>query len=275
MTPAARADRDLAALRDLALGIAREAGALLLEGRRGVEVAATKSSPTDVVTAMDRAAEQLITARLAHERPDDGLLAEEGSARESSSGLQWVVDPLDGTVNYLYGVPSWSVSIAVRDLADPPDRSLAGVVHAPALGMTWTAVTGSGAWRGATALAGSAATDLARALVGTGFGYAAQQRARQAEVVARVLPQVRDIRRLGSAAVDLCLAAEGSYDAYYEQGLNPWDGAAGYLIAREAGLVVGGLDGAPPSRALTVAAPPALFGPLTALLAAEPRADRE
>jgi myo-inositol-1(or 4)-monophosphatase len=141
--------------------------------------------------------------------------------------------------------------------------------------MTWTATAGGGAARAGTALRGSPATALEQALVGTGFGYASDRRARQAEVLARVLPRIRDIRRFGSAAVDLCLAAEGITDAYFEQGLQPWDGAAGYLIAREAGLTVEGLDGLPPSERLVVAGPPALFGPLTALLTQEPRADRD
>jgi myo-inositol-1(or 4)-monophosphatase len=271
-TPFTRAD--LQGLRDLALRIALEAGALLAEGRAGVEVAATKSTPTDVVTAMDKASEKLIAERLAVARPQDGLLAEEGSARESSSGLQWVVDPLDGTVNYLYGLPFWAVSVAVRDLSEPPDHSLAGVVHAPVLGMTWLAVRGLGATRDGVAMKGSTATELSQALVGTGFGYDSGRRARQAQVLARVMPKVRDIRRLGSAAIDLCLASEGLTDAYFEQGLHPWDWAAGYLVAREAGLTVGGLDGGPPGELLTVAAPPALFGPLTELLAQDPRADR-
>jgi myo-inositol-1(or 4)-monophosphatase len=269
------AAHELENLRDLALEIALEAGALLAGGRTGVQVAATKSTPTDVVTAMDRAAEQLIVRGLTEARPHDGLLAEEGSSRPSVSGLQWVVDPLDGTVNYLYGVPFWAVSIAVRDLSDPPDRSLVGVVHAPVLGMTWTAVAGQGATRDGITMTGSTATALSQALVGTGFGYAAERRSQQAEVLTRVMPRVRDIRRFGSAATDLCLAAEGIIDAYFEQGLQPWDGAAGYLVAREAGLLVGGLGGAPPAERLTVAAPPALFGALTELLAQEPRADRD
>jgi myo-inositol-1(or 4)-monophosphatase len=266
---------DLAELRDLALSIALEAGALLAEGRAGVEVAATKSTPTDVVTAMDKASEKLIAGRLAAARPDDGLLAEEGSARESTSGLEWVVDPLDGTVNYLYGMPFWAVSVAVRDLSEPPDYSLAGVVHAPVLGLTWIAARGLGATRDGVPMKGSKATELSQAMVGTGFGYAADRRGRQAEVLTRVMPRVRDIRRFGSAAIDLCLASEGILDAYFEQGLHPWDWAAGYLVAREAGLTVGGLKGGPPGERLTVAAPPALFGPLTDLLAQEPRADRD
>lgn len=265
---------DPGALLEIALRIAREAGGLLADGREHVSVAATKSSPTDVVTAMDRASEALIVARLEELRPGDGLLAEEGSARASDTGVEWVVDPLDGTVNYLYGVPFWGVSIAVRLTAEPADQSLAGVVHAPVLGMTWVGVRGQGSSRDGAPLRGSRATALEQALVATGFGYAAGRRARQAEVVSRVLPRVRDIRRLGSAAVDLCLTAEGILDAYFEQGLKPWDSAAGSLIAREAGLTVAGLDGNPPGEQLTIAAPPALFGPLSALLAEDPRADR-
>jgi myo-inositol-1(or 4)-monophosphatase len=268
---------DLGALLDVALRIAREAGTLLAAGREHVghvAVAATKSSPTDVVTAMDRASEELIVARLGELRPGDGLLAEEGSARASDTGIEWVVDPLDGTVNYLYGVPFWSVSIAARLTAEPAEQSLVGVVHAPVLGMTWIGTRGQGSSRDGTPLRGSTTTTMEQALVGTGFGYDAGRRSRQARVLSRVLPRVRDIRRFGSAAVDLCLAAEGILDAYFEQGLKPWDRAAGSLIAREAGLTVEGLDGTPPGEQLTIAAPPALFGPLSAMLAEDPRADR-
>ncbi len=263
----------LDSLLDTALRIAREAGTLLADGRSHVSVAATKSSPTDVVTAMDKASEALIVKRLDELRPGDGLLAEEGSARPSTTGIEWVVDPLDGTVNYLYGIPFWSVSIAACPADASVEEALIGVVHAPLLGMTWVAARGEGASRDAIPLGGSTATALAQALIATGFGYEASRRARQAEVVSRLLPRVRDIRRLGSAAVDLCLTAEGIVDAYYEQGLKPWDRAAGSLIAREAGLTVAGLDGSPPGEKLTIAAPPALFGPLSALLAEEPRAD--
>jgi myo-inositol-1(or 4)-monophosphatase len=265
---------DLHRLQEIALRLATEAGALLAEGQAGVRVADTKSTPTDVVTAMDRSSEALILARLDELCPGDGLLAEEGSSRPSTTGLEWVVDPLDGTVNYLYGVPFWSVSVAVRDLTDDADRSLVGVVHAPVLAMTWVAQKGGRATRSGVPMRGSEAAHLDQALVGTGFGYASDRRGRQAEVLSRVLPKVRDIRRFGSAAIDLCLAAEGILDAYFEQGLQPWDGAAGYLVAREAGLIVSGLDGAPPSDRLVVAAPPALHGPLTALLSEDPRADR-
>jgi myo-inositol-1(or 4)-monophosphatase len=263
----------LDSLLDTALRIAGEAGTLLAGGRSHVSVAATKSSPTDVVTAMDKASEELIVKRLGELRPGDGLLAEEGSSRASSTGIEWVVDPLDGTVNYLYGIPFWSVSIAARMVDEPSDEALAGVVHAPVLGLTWIGARGQGSSRDGTPLRGSTATALEQALVATGFGYDAARRARQAGVLSRVLPRVRDIRRLGSAAVDMCLAAEGILDAYFEQGLKPWDRAAGTLIAREAGLTVAGLDGAPPGERLTIAAPPALFAPLAALLSEDPRAD--
>ncbi len=270
---AARAVTDPGALLEIALQIAREAGTLLAGGRSHVSVAATKSSPTDVVTAMDKASEELIGSRLAELRPGDGLLAEEGSSRPSTTGLSWIVDPLDGTVNYLYGIPFWSVSIAVCPAQAPIEEALVGVVHAPMLAMTWVGQRGEGSSRDGVPLSGSAATALEEALVATGFGYEATRRARQAEVVGRVLPRVRDVRRLGSAAVDLCLTAEGILDAYFEQGLKPWDRAAGSLIAREAGLTVAGLDGTPPGEALTIAAPAALFGPLSSVLAEEPRAD--
>jgi myo-inositol-1(or 4)-monophosphatase len=276
-SPAGRYDLD--ELAQLALGLAEEAGALLADGQSGVRVANTKSTPTDIVTAMDRASEELIGQRLAAARPGDGLVAEEGSSRPAESGLEWVVDPLDGTVNYLYGLPMWAVSVAVRTTAERGDRALVGVVHAPKLGVTWTAIAGHGAYAGDPGIDGrrlrcSAAERLDRSLIGTGFAYDSARRGQQAAVLTRVLPQVRDIRRLGAAAVDLCLVAEGVLDGYFEQGLHIWDGAAGYLIAREAGAIVEGLDGAPPSQALTIAAPPAIFGQLTALLGQEPRADR-
>jgi myo-inositol-1(or 4)-monophosphatase len=258
----------------LAAEVAREAGALLLRGRAGhVEAAATKSSPTDVVTTLDRASEELVGRRLREARPGDGILGEEGSDDAGTTGVRWVVDPLDGTVNYLYRLPNWAVSIA----AELNGQVVAGVVHAPALGVTYTAALGEGAFRSGLAapLRGSAETDLSRALVATGFGYAAQRRAAQAAVLARVLPRVRDIRRFGAAALDLCAAAEGSLDAYYERGPHLWDWAAGGIVATEAGLRLGGLHGRPESVDLVVAAPPPLFDHLHDLLAAEPPADRD
>ncbi|HET7408365.1 MAG TPA: inositol monophosphatase family protein [Mycobacteriales bacterium] len=242
----------------LALDLARRAGDLLLTQRPANLEVDTKSSPTDVVTDMDTAAERLIVGGLRAARPGDGVLAEEGASAESSTGVRWVVDPLDGTVNYLYGIPDWAVSIA----AEVDGETAVGVVNDPSKKRVYAAVRGRGATCNDRPLRCSARTDLAQALVGTGFGYAADRRAAQARVLDGVLPKVRDIRRIGAAALDLCSVAAGRLDAFYERGLNPWDLAAGGLIAREAGAVVGGLRGGPAGPDLVIAAPPALFGPL-------------
>jgi myo-inositol-1(or 4)-monophosphatase len=256
----------------LALDVAREAGELLLRGRAaGVTAESTKSSPTDVVTALDRASEELVATRLREARPDDGLLGEEGSDDRGTSGVRWIVDPIDGTVNFLYNLPNWAVSLA----AEVDGEVVAGVVLAPALGRTYTALRGGGAALDGVPLRVSAVDSLPMALVGTGFGYTVPRRTAQINVLTRVIPKVRDIRRMGAASLDLCAVAAGTLDAYYERGLKPWDHAAGGLVATEAGAVVGGLDGAAPGEDLYVAAPPALFEALVALLAQEPRADRD
>ncbi|MFE9802628.1 inositol monophosphatase family protein [Streptomyces goshikiensis] len=252
-----------AELLTVGLDAARQAGELLRDGRPAdLAVAATKSSPIDVVTEMDIAAEKLITGLIAERRPQDGLLGEEGADSPGTSGVRWVVDPLDGTVNYLYGLPSWSVSVA----AEYRGETVAGVVAAPMRGETYHAVLGGGAWLGGTRLACRAAAPLDQALLGTGFGYLQERRAHQAEVVARVIPVVRDIRRGGSAALDLCDVAAGRLDGYYERGLNPWDLAAGELIAREAGALTGGRPGQPASGELALAATPAVFASLQPML---------
>lgn len=220
---------------------------------------ATKSSDTDVVTAADRAVERSVVAALHRLRPADAVLGEEyGEQARDGAAVRWLLDPIDGTVNYLYGLPWYAVSLA----AEVDGAVVAGVVRNAATGQQWTAAAGQGAWRGGVRLRGSSQTRLAHALVATGFGYDPAQRARQAAVVAGLIDQVRDIRRFGAAALDLCLAAEGAVDVYYEQGLNLWDHAAGGLIAAEAGLTVAGLAGAAPGPQMLVAAPPALFGPL-------------
>ncbi|GGX71535.1 inositol monophosphatase family protein [Streptomyces fructofermentans] len=256
-------DRLKAELLETALDAALRAGAFLRDGRPDdLGVAATKSSDVDVVTEMDIASEKLITGLLAERRPHDGVLGEEGADTEGTSGVQWVIDPLDGTVNYLYGLPAWAVSIAARK----DGETLVGVVHAPMRGETCRAVLGQGAFVNDRPARVRPAPAFGLALVGTGFGYLAARRARQAEVVGRLIPQVRDIRRGGSAAIDLCDVATGRLDAYYERGLNPWDYAAGDLIAREAGALTGGRPGDPVSTGLTVAAPPGLFEPLQARL---------
>jgi myo-inositol-1(or 4)-monophosphatase len=266
------AEPDPAALLALARSAA-EAAARMLASRRPAgpagrpEVTDTKSSPTDVVTEMDRAAEALITDRIRAERPGDGILGEEGG--ESGQGrVRWIVDPLDGTVNYLYGLADWAVSIA----AEVDGQVLAGVVAIPRHGELFTAVAGQGSWlhqaQGpAVPLRCNTGVPLSRALVATGFGYARGRRVVQGEVVAAVLPRVRDIRRGGSCAVDLCSLAAGRVDAYYERGVNYWDYAAGGLIATEAGARVAGLAGGPPSPELAMAAGPGLFDELQALLA--------
>ncbi|WP_166353964.1 inositol monophosphatase family protein [Phytoactinopolyspora limicola] len=256
---------DVKSLVELGVAAAREAGELARERRQAVErmaVAATKSTPTDVVTESDTAAEKLIRERLLAARPGDAVHGEEGGHSAGDSGVVWVVDPIDGTVNYLYGIPQYSVSIA----AQVDGVVEAGVVHNPVSGETWTAMRGSGALLDGEPIRVSGCTDLGLALVGTGFGYDAQRRARQAAVLAEVVPRVRDIRRGGSAALDLCWVACGRMDAYYERGLNPWDRAAGGLIAEEAGAVVSGLHGRPPGEAMTLAVSPGIEADLRALL---------
>jgi myo-inositol-1(or 4)-monophosphatase len=246
----------------LAVGLATEAAALLREGVDHVHEVETKSSLTDVVTATDRASERLIVDGIRAARPDDAILGEEGTSDAGTSGVRWVIDPLDGTTNFLYGLPAFAVSIAV----EVDGVVEAGVVLDAARGEAFTAVRGGGARLGERVLRCNDATELGTALVGTGFAYDAGRRARQGAVVAQVLPQVRDIRRVGAAAIDLCWLAAGRLDAYYEQGLQPWDLAAGGLVAAEAGAVVGDLDGGPASGRFALATAPALFPPLRDLL---------
>ncbi len=255
-------------LLELARATAEEAAELVGAGRStAAEQVDTKSSSVDVVTAVDRASEALIVRRLAEARPDDGVLGEEGASRVGSSGVRWVVDPIDGTVNFLYGVPAYAVSIA----AEVEGVAQVGVVLNVPTGELFAAVRGRGAWLtapGAAAqrLHGSAATRLEETLVATGFGYRVEQRRAQGAVVAELLPQVRDIRRIGTASLDLCAAAAGRVDAYYELDLKPWDHAAGALIAAEAGLVVTGTDGRPFAEPMAVAVAPGVAAEFLALL---------
>jgi len=242
----------------LALDVGAEAGALALRRRReGVDVAATKSSAVDIVTAADEEVEALIRARLAAARPGDGFYGEESVAAESETGLTWVVDPIDGTVNYLYGIPQWGVSIAaVTGGTDPTSwTALAGVVVAPALDATYAAVVGGGATCNGGQIVAAAPVSLAQSLLATGFAYDAGIRAAQAASVATLIGKVRDIRRLGAASIDLCSVAAGRLDAYAERGLQPWDFAAGALIAAEAGAVVDVGDVRADRRLVTAAAP--------------------
>ncbi len=281
---------DTADLLELACQTAVAAGRLLL-GRGGhPEVVATKSSPTDVVTEADRAAEEMIRDLIGAARGGDRILGEEGgetgtadeAARDGGGGggggggVRWIVDPLDGTVNYLYGLADWAVSIA----AEVDGTVVAGAVFVPRRDELFSARLGGGAWRSSGALdprgedtgpparlVSNTGVPLAQALVATGFGYEARRRVVQGEVLRTVLPRVRDIRRGGSAAVDLCSVASGTVDAYYERGVNLWDIAAGGLIAAEAGARVTGLHGRPPSSSMTMAAAPPLLGALHDLLA--------
>jgi myo-inositol-1(or 4)-monophosphatase len=250
----------------VAVRIAREAAGTAWRMRaEAITDVQTKSTDTDVVTAADRAVERQVVEALRAERPDDRVLGEEygDSTGRSTSRVRWILDPIDGTVNYLYGLPLYAVSLA----AEVDGVVVAGVVRNPATGDEWTATLDGGAWRDGRRLTGSTRDTLDQALVGTGFGYDAARRAHQGVVLAGLITRIRDIRRLGAAAIDLCLAAEGRLDAYFEKGLNAWDHAAGGLVATEAGLVVSGLDGAPPGPDMLVAAPPALFGPLHDALA--------
>ncbi|MGO8959140.1 MAG: inositol monophosphatase family protein [Streptosporangiaceae bacterium] len=254
---------------DLACEIAQEAAELLLASAGHAAVVQTKSSPTDVVTEMDRAAEELIRGRLESARPGDAILGEEGGETGAGAAVRWIVDPLDGTVNYLYGLPDWAVSIA----AEVDGVVTAGAVCAPLRRSLFYATLGGGAWlqsawlTGAQRLTCNTGVALSTALAATGFGYEASHRASQGAIVAAVLPRVRDIRRAGSAALDLCSVAAGCVDCYYEQGVWYWDIAAGSLIAREASAIVGGLRGAEASPAMTIAAGPGLFAELHDLLA--------
>jgi myo-inositol-1(or 4)-monophosphatase len=225
---------------ELAERAARAAGEVLLSyyGRPPVGVE-SKSSATDLVSDADREAERTIRELLETERPQDGLVAEEGSRAKAASGRRWVVDPLDGTINFLYGFPAWAVSVALEDA----DGALVGVVHSPIHGETFCAARGEGAFLGERALRVRPARPLEQSLVATGFSYEPDRRAVQAEAIAKLLPRARDIRRAGAAALDLSWVAAGRLDAFFERGLHHWDWAAGRLLVEEAGGSCAWLDG--------------------------------
>ncbi|HYK33403.1 MAG TPA: inositol monophosphatase family protein [Streptosporangiaceae bacterium] len=262
---------DQAELLSLACAVAQEAGEMLADRSGRAVVVATKSSPTDVVTEMDRAAEQLISRRLLTERPSDSVLGEEGGQTGEGAGVRWIVDPLDGTVNYLYDLPDWAVSVA----AEVDGQIVAGAVCVPRRDALYFGRLGGGAWRttignqdpaAAQRLQCNVDVPLNRALIATGFGYEPGRRLVQGQVVAALLPRVRDIRRNGAAAVDLCSLAAGNVDGYYERGVQYWDIAAGSLIAREAGAIVAGLAGKPAGQEMTLGGGPGLFAELHDLL---------
>ncbi|MBV8979531.1 MAG: inositol monophosphatase [Acidimicrobiia bacterium] len=255
---------DVDALLGLAAELAREAGRLLLaEAPDRADDVATKSSRTDMVTAVDVASEALIVGAIERERPDDGVLGEEGSNREGTTGVRWIIDPLDGTTNYLYGFPMFAVSIA----AEVDGQVEAGAVFHPSLDELFTARRGKGARCNGEPINVSGHDDLSTALVGTGFAYDADMRRRQGRWLEHVLPSVRDIRRGGAAALDLCWVACGRLDGFYEAGLAPWDFAAGDLIAREAGAETSDFDGGPVRSGSVLAASPRIASALRALVA--------
>jgi myo-inositol-1(or 4)-monophosphatase len=250
-------------LRQLATQIAIDAGAYLLAGIDNENITVdTKSTGTDMVSEMDRGAEALIVKAILAARPNDALLGEEGTSRPGTTGYRWVIDPLDGTTNFLYRHPLWSVSIGVEYEGVP----VVGVVNAPMLNMLFSAHTGGGATRNDTRLQVGSCESLGFALVGTGFGYQPEMRKWQGEIVHALLPIVRDLRRGGSAAIDLCFVAAGNYDGYYERNLNPWDACAGTVIVREAGGIATNLTGGEPDLAMTIAGNPYVHESLQAQL---------
>ncbi|UUE21445.1 inositol monophosphatase family protein [Microbacterium sp. J1-1] len=257
-------------LGELATEIAREAGDLARRRRQeGVRLAATKSTLADIVTEADREVEALIRDRLRAARAEDGFLGEESGAEVGTSGITWVVDPIDGTVNYAYGIPAYNVSIAaVRGEPDPESwEALAAAVNAPALGEMFTAALGHGAWSDGARLSVTAETP-AGALLATGFGYDPATHEGDLATVARVMPMARDVRRMGAAALDLAYVAAGRLDGYFERGLRPWDHAAGGLLVSEAGGVVSRTDVNSP-RPMLVAAGRAVHDRLLAILGTE------
>lgn len=260
---------DPVALQDLAVSIALQAGDFLADRPSNFELN-EKSSINDFATQMDLASEKMIVEAILKARPDDGILGEEGANRQSQSGVTWVIDPLDGTVNYFYGLPGWNVSIAAKENRDGIENVIAGAVYSPTTQSLWFAARGNGAfWRSrekTIRIHCNNPIEINRALVGTGFAYDLEKRKSQAVVINSLIPQFRDIRRMGAAATDLCCVAMGALDAYFESGLNEWDYAAGGLICEEAGARVTGLHGEPTSKAMTIAAGPHLHAQLLAAL---------
>ncbi len=251
------------ALLELSSRLAREAGTLAFVGRRdSVLERHTKSSATDLVTQYDRAAEALIVERLATERPGDAIVGEEGATREGTSGYAWFLDPIDGTTNFVYDLPSWCTSIAVAYRG----ATVAGAVYVPVTDELFAARLDGGATLDGTPIQCSGETELSLALVATGFSYQPALRTEQATAIAQLIADIRDVRRSGSAAVDLCRAAGGRIDAYFEEHLNSWDAAAGELIAREAGCTTSDFDGAPADPSNIVAATPGIHAALIDLI---------
>jgi myo-inositol-1(or 4)-monophosphatase len=268
-------EQELRALERIAVDLAVEAGRLIVDERPpDLGVAKTKTTTTDIVTVMDQRAQDLLRSRLREARPQDGFLGEEEGGAATRSATTWVVDPIDGTVNYLYGIPSYAVSVAavVGDPSTPGAWSpVAGAVVNPVTRELFHARLGGGSWLQVEdgrprRLTVGEPPELGHALAGTGFGYEARTRRWQAEVLLHVLPQVRDIRRIGSAALDLCAVAAGTLDCYFERGLHAWDMAAAWLVLTEAGGLCTGLAGAHPSDSMVLAAAPTLHPRLDELV---------
>ena len=240
---------------NLATTIAHEVGAVALAGRkRGLREVSTKSTSTDMVTEYDKLTEASIITALRAARPDDSIVAEEGGGHTGTSGITWF-DPIDGTTNFLYDLPTWTVSLGAHDA----DGELAAVVFCPPLSETYTATRGGGAFLNDTRIHCNEINDIAHCLIATGFNYSPDNRLIQAARIPKIIAKIRDIRRLGSASLDLCFVAVGRYDAYYEEHLFPWDLAAGTLIAKESGCIIGSIDGGDIQPSAILASPPGVF----------------
>lgn len=266
MTSADRSATDPGSARelaDIARALAERAGTMALQGRRTTTVTATeKSTPTDMVTMWDTASERLIVEGLGRSRPHDGIIGEEGSNTPGTSGITWHIDPIDGTSNFLYDLPTWAVSIGACDAHGP----LAGAVYIPVLNEMYVAARGAGATCNGSPIRASDRDDLSTAMVGTGFAYEPARRVRQGRVVGGIVGRVRDIRRLGAASVDICFVACGRLDAYFEEGLHSWDLMAAQVIATEAGAVATDFDGGPIEPDRVVVAAPGIHRAFVALL---------
>lgn len=244
--------------------LARQAGLVALEGRRsGAVTADTKSSPTDMVTRYDRECERIIVEGLRKERPDDAIVGEEGTSTPGTSGIEWHIDPIDGTSNFFFDLPAWACSIGARDAEGP----LVGAVYLPVLDEMFTATRGGGAFMNGRPIAPRGVTEVSQALLATGFGYDPDKRTAHGGVVARMVGRVRDIRRLGAASVDMCFVACGRLDAYCEGGLNSWDVMAARVVLTEAGCTVSDLRGGPAGDHEIIAAPPSIHGGIVSLYA--------
>ena len=258
---------ELATLRELAERLAREAGTAALEGRRSLPVGQppahdTKSSDTDPVTEFDRAAEALIVSELRRLRPDDAIVGEEGADHDGTSGIEWHVDPIDGTANFVYGLPAWCCSIGAVRAGGSITDGLVAAVYLPCADEMFSAARGAGATLDGVEIHTGSVSSLSMALVGTGFSYLPERRAVQAALVHELLPRLRDIRRDGSAAIDLVSVASGRLDAYFEAHLNSWDMAAGLLIASEAGATLSGFDRDEPDETGAIASAPGVHDEL-------------